>query len=453
MSVPPTRLLALLVLSAWSARVDAAELRRASADFAEQYAAAPRQERLRLIQANGVKQTALDLKRAYLKRLNTRYRVEIPLAKRSRRQNDQAQSGRCWIFAATRVIESGMVKRGLSVADLSEGYANYHAWQTRSRAILARMAEAEQPLSIVNVQGGFGEGGWFHWAAQLIERHGMVPAEAMPETYDGANTDLLANRLQDVLARAQDELNTARGPKDAKQRAAIVERAQRQVTKVLDTLLGTPPERFTYRGKRYTPQEYAREVLGYAPREYVLLANLPSSETETNAPYHMRGMNGFAGARLLNVSPKVMEVMTRKTLDRGDAVWFTAQMGEQNPHEISESMTVPPQAKNALHLAAFDYQRTLGVPFARRAARIDANTGWANHAMAFVGYDYDRRAPTRTTKFKVDNSWGLTQHMYTDFFREYVDMIAVPKELLPARLRRQLDGPATVERLPLNVPK
>jgi bleomycin hydrolase len=276
----------------------------------------------------------------------------------------------------------------------------------------------------------------------------------MPDTYDAKNSDLLMGRLKDVLAHAQARLHALPASASAARRATILARAEQQIDQLLDLTLGKPPERFVHRGVEYTPQTYAKEVLKFEPKAYVLLTNAPSSVTAPNRVYRWNGELGFRGARVLNVSSEIMAAATRATLDRGDAVWFTTQMGEENPHAISDNERVPPQARNALHIGAFDYRSILGgVPFAGRRARLEAETGWSNHAMSFVGYDFDEGAPDRVTKYEVHNPWGSREHLYADFFHAYVDMIAVPVASLPPALRRTYARKDGVERFPLPIPR
>jgi len=270
----------------------------------------------------------------------------------------------------------------------------------------------------------------------------------MPDTYDGANTGVLEGRLKDLLADTQQELGAAK----PSEREAIVAAAQQRIDRLLETMLGKPPEKFSYKGKEYTPRQYADEVLGFQPQEFVLLSNLPSNKTKTAQSYTWRGELGFRSARVYNVSSRALHNAVKRSLDLGEAVWFTAQMDENNPHIVGENDMVPPQARNILHEAAFDYRTLLGDTVATRRARIDANTGWGAHAMAFVGYDYKTRKPGSMTKLQVFNSWGIRQHMYADFFRDYVDVIAVPKAALTPRMLRQLSL-SDAELLPLPIPR
>jgi aminopeptidase C len=154
----------------------------------------------------------------------------------------------------------------------------------------------------------------------------------------------------------------------------------------------------------------------------------------------MGGKQGFSRFNVFNVTSEEMMRAVRRQLAVGEGVWFTALVGPQNPYMVQDGDEVPPQARNAMHLASFDYDNVARIPRPSKQARFDARMSWSVHAMTFVGADFPKSRPSRTLKLEADNSWLARQHIYADWFHEFVDTIVVRLDVLPLKLRRAIEG-------------
>jgi len=110
----------------------------------------------------------------------------------------------------------------------------------------------------------FGSGGEFHDVTNVLKNYGMIPYDI----YTGS-----------VIG----EENPVHGEMDAVLEAdvnAVQKNNNRKLTPVwhqgfeglLDSYLGKIPEKFTYKGKEYTPKSYGQS-LGLNPDDYVELTS------------------------------------------------------------------------------------------------------------------------------------------------------------------------------------
>jgi bleomycin hydrolase len=388
----------------------------------------------RAIRDHGLKRVALS--NDFIARHNTRYSVQIPRARRPHTVHDQKSSGRCWAFASDRVLETRLACRGIDSSQLSEAFVSYHAMKDRAHAVLDLGAEkAKYPDS-----SEIYEGGTFPWATSVVSKHGMVPASKMRSTADGDNSGVYLSQLKTLVASAQREMRRAgNGPEAGARRESIARRYKKQVTQLLDTTVGKPPRSFKLNGKRYTPMSYAQAVLGN-DTDYVVLENNPTRAW--NRRYEV-DMSPVVYERY-NVGMDTLQQAVKRTIQSGEAVYISTNVSKGNPHRVDCGADCPARAKGVLSIKALKYDRYAPAGALRKYDRIKAEINRSNHAMIITGYDQGRGS--RVRKWQIENSWGADSgdkghlHMYDDYFREYVEKVAVPRSAVAPRVLEQADG-------------
>jgi len=166
---------------------------------------------------------------------------------------DQYRAGTCWSYSGLSMIESEVLRMGKGETDLSEMY-------------IVRRAYEEKGMKYFRLHGklNFGQGGAFHDVTNMIGEYGIVPEEI----YKGLNYG---------------ETNHVHGEVDAALKAfldAIIKNENKQISTawfnaykaILDSYFGVAPEKFSYKGKEYTPQSYAKE-LGLNSDDYVCITS------------------------------------------------------------------------------------------------------------------------------------------------------------------------------------
>ena len=212
---------------------------------------------------------------------------------------DQEDSGRCWFFSTSTVLGGDISRNYIYFWDLLEKSNLFlcEVWNHRKEALDSRFNEKifRRPIW---------DGGHFMDAVYLVEKYGIVPESAMPETEVSLNPDCLKRVLRQLLRGYGLKLRESTEPE------ALRQEALKEVYKLLEGALGTPPES----GIRKL------DMSGYS-----VLMNDPTR------PYHkMYRVEGSRGAydapdwTFLNLPMEELEAIGIKSLAAGERFYFTA---------------------------------------------------------------------------------------------------------------------------------
>src|SRR6187431_1933372 len=167
---------------------------------------------------------------------------------------NQGSSGTCWSYSANSFLESEMIRMGKQPVELSQVYS-------------ARNAYVEKGKNYVRMHGAvtLGDGGELHDVINMYKKYGAVPQSV----YTGLNYGTSKNKFAEMGGLTEAML------------AAVVKNPNGELTPnwekayaaVIDSYLGQVPENFMYKGKSYTPQTFAKEVVGVNPDEYLEFAS------------------------------------------------------------------------------------------------------------------------------------------------------------------------------------
>ena len=178
---------------------------------------------------------------------------------------NQGSSGTCWSYSTNSFLESEMIRMGKKPVDLSEIYT-------------ARNVYLEKADNFLRMHGSvaWGDGGACHDVINMYAKYGMMPQKA----YSGLNYGTTKNKFGEMQAVLKGMLDAGVKNPNGK----LTPNFRKAFQSVLDTYLGTVPEKFNYNGKMYTPQEFAKEVVGLNPADYVEISSL------ADYPYYERNL-------------------------------------------------------------------------------------------------------------------------------------------------------------------
>jgi bleomycin hydrolase len=376
------------------------------------------------------------------------YNCLIPGEDKKHRVRDQKASGRCWIYATDRVLRSIVAGKGVKPTEMSTSFVNYHALRTSALSVLQKAAQGKKTALKPSAVKDASEGGFQPWAIDIIKEHGFVPKARMDTSADGAASGLAINELQRLVAAAQREF--ARVKKDAPdadgQRKAILARYEGEVDRLLGATIGAPPESFEFRGKTYTPQSFLTDYLKITSDDldFVVLTHNPHKGFGRRRTVNMSGMSPF---HQYNVSMPVIEKAVQDAVRQGQAVYVATNVSGDQPYRAA-GRNIPQEARGILSLSAFKYENFIPQQALSKRDRLKATISTANHAMAITGFN---QKGTKVEKWLVENSWGPRAgdaghwHMYDDFFREYVQSVAVPRSVVPTEVLQRIDARAAAK--------
>jgi bleomycin hydrolase len=395
----------------------------------------------RQVQEQGLRTAAVN--QDFVRRHRSNYAVELPESP----IRDQRQSGRCWAYAWTKTLQSMAQIKGNDPGKLSAAFINYYALrQLAHGAIDVARRTATTPEHSIYMPAGdmVSEGGYSHWANEIVKRHGIVPDGKMNSKFDSRESHILQNQLQRLVAEASVDLWKNRDASGHKRRT-IASQYKKKVDRLLDTMIGAPPRRFKVDGKSYTPRTYLRDHLKLAAKdlEFVNLSHDPTRAW--NRRYRENyGSGGIPENETYNVSMSTIQKAVKRTLNDGVAVNVAVNVDWDNPHRVSRRDAPSNDANGILSLKAFNYDKLTPTGKLSKRERMEHWISQSNHMMAITGYQPKKRG--EQARWKIDNSHGSKSFrggrfdMYDDFFKQYVEEVTVPRGVLPKNLLNKLEG-------------
>ncbi|MCH6197200.1 C1 family peptidase [Corynebacterium mastitidis] len=361
---------------------------------------------------------------------------------------NQKRSGRCWIFAGLNSLRGEvMARHRIKDFEFSQNYIHFYDKLEKANYFLAAMRDLkDRPLEDRTVshllRTPLEDGGQWNMFVSVVEKYGVVPKYAMPETQSSSNTGKLNRDLLTVLRRAALRLREASdGAAEERARAE----ALRDVYRILVIHLGVPPESFVwqYRDKEgefhregeLTPVEFARRYLPGDLGEYVCVVNDPRHEYRARYTVEYLGnVVGSGPVTYLNAPAGVLKEAAARAVTEGHPVWFGCETSRQGERE------------NGFWAAdLYDYESVYGVEMAMtKEERLRTGESLMEHAMVLTGVDLDEGG--RPRRWRVENSWGDEKAekgfwtMDDSWFDPYVFEIAVPPRFLPEEVLAARDA-------------
>ncbi|KQB84012.1 aminopeptidase C [Corynebacterium lowii] len=367
---------------------------------------------------------------------------------------NQKRSGRCWIFAGLNSLRGEvMARHKIKDFEFSQAYIHFYDKLEKANYFLTSMQElSERELDDRTVshllRTPIEDGGQWNMFVSLVEKYGVVPKYAMPETHSSSHTAKLNRDLNTVLRRAALRLREAA---EAEASAAVEEQQEvhqetlRDVYRILTIHLGVPPESFVwqYRDKEgefhregeLTPKEFASIYLPPDLGEYVCVVNDPRHPYRARYTVDYLGNVVGAGAvTYLNAPMEVLKKAAGAAVAEGLPVWFGCETTRQADRETG-------------FWAAdlYDYEGLYGVPMQMsKEERLRTGESLMEHAMVLTGVDLSAEGTPR--RWRVENSWGDEKAekgfwtMDDSWFDPYVFEIAVPPRFLPEEVLQARDS-------------
>ena len=358
---------------------------------------------------------------------------------------NQKRSGRCWMFAALNVMEYELCKKyNLKSFELSKSYTLFYDKLERCNYFLESVIKTvEEDLDgrlVAHIlTDPMGDGGQWDMIKNIINKYGLVPAYAMPESENSPCTSALNDYLTKVLRMyARDLRNSYAKDKDLKKLDKKVEEFMTNIYNILSVSLGTPPTVIDFEArdekkkfisyKNITPQEFVKKHIGLNLDDYISLINAPTKDK----PYYKSYTVDFLGnvteldhVKYVNVPIDVMKKAVIDQLKDGHPVWFGCDV-----------IQFFDRAGSRLDLESVKIFDLFNVKYdLSKAERLDYKESLMTHAMVFVGADVDEKTG-KVNRFKVENSWGKDSGsrgylvMSNAWFDEYMYQALINKKYL-----------------------
>lgn len=351
---------------------------------------------------------------------------------------NQAATGTCWCFATTSFMESELLRMGKGTYDLSEMFIVRQKYMNQLQDNYLRRGE-----------GNIGQGSLSHTFMNAYRQVGIVPEEV----YTGINYDSERHNHSEMVRYMQALADVA---VKAKTRSPEY---YKLIDNLFDTYLGKLPEKFTYKGKEYTPKSFA-ESLGLNMDDYIELTSF------THHPYYVKFdvevPDNWEHSLMYNLPLDEMMETVDHALTNGYTVCWDGDVSEKG-FSFTNGVAINPEVKKVEDLSNTDRARfeKLGekerleevFKFERpypevnvtpevRQAGFESFVTTDDHLMHVTGITKDQNG---TKYYITKNSWGTDRNkfggylnMSESFVRAKTIYVMVHKDVIPKAIKGKL---------------
>ena len=361
---------------------------------------------------------------------------------------NQKQSGRCWMFAALNTFRFRIIRKlNLENFELSQSYLFFYDKLEKANFFLESILDTlDEPtggrLIAWLLSSPMNDGGQWDMLCGLVDKYGVVPKYAMPESKassaSGEMDSVLTVKLREDACRLRSAYTAGAKREEL---AARKEEMLGEIYRILCICLGEPPKSFDFevedkdgkfiRDCGLTPQAFFEKYVGLNLDDYISIINAPTADK----PYHRSYSVKFLGSvkegrpvRYLNLEIGELKKAAIAQMKDGSPVWFGCDVGKCSTRD-----------GGVMDTNIYKMEELLGVKFGMdKAERLDYGESLMTHAMVFQGVNLDEDG--KPNRWRVENSWGEEPGekgyyvMSDDWFDEYMYQIVVDKKYLPEEL-------------------
>ena len=429
------------------------------------------------VTADGIMAAARDISR--MRTYHDTYGISRP---KTGDVTNQRQSGRCWMFATFNVVRAKTMKLlDVDSFEFSQSFGMFYDKLEKTNSFFENVIEtADEPIEGREVStildNGIEDGGYVPFALNIIQKYGLVPKDAMPETACSKNSAEMNQQLDRLARKGALALRRAHadGATDDELRAlksSLIADAHR----LLSVCLGEPPTTFDLkvkvgkdakvdpaklsavepqeptaddkgdkgeksdkdekslilRDEGITPLEFVERYVGVDPTDWVDLISCPLPEYPYGHAYHLRRVDSIVGGqplRSLNCEMDVLEDAAIRSLRAGVPVAMACDVMKEFPRHIDDY-------KYVLATDTMDFDSLFGCELEMgREDLVRIRETYLSHEMTFQGVELG--ADGRPVAWRIENSWGKDAGkdgyliMSADWFRTYGGNVTVRREFI-----------------------
>jgi len=311
----------------------------------------------------------------------------------------QDNTGTCWSFAATSLLESELRRQGKAEVKLSEMFTVYWEYVEKARRFVREKGESF-----------LGQGSEPNSAMVRIKQYGLVRASDFTGLPDGKTSHdhgPLFREFRDYLSglAAKNEWDEAR--------------ALAGVRAILDKHLGRPPERIFVDGQALTPPEYLKS-LGLDPGDYVAFVSFMYVPFYTKGEFRVPD-NWWHSREFHNLPLYEFSMALLRALRRGYTATLAVDFSEPGYSGENDIAVVP----------TFDIPSSY-IDQSSREYRFTNGSSTDDHAVHCVGYLESAKGNWFLIKDSWENAyWGKSKGYFfyqDDYFRLKCLMLLVHKD-------------------------
>lgn len=318
----------------------------------------------------GLAKASLDERQA---NLSFRFNLKLP----NKTIHNQYSSYQCYSYAFVNVVEDIIRKNSNETVVLSSNYIDFYDKLEKVNSfynILLKHATISEALINTTAEKIIGLYGNFHFCRNLINKYGVVPAEAMPNATAKFDGKLMIELLKD---KVKGDALTLRTLKSHRARVECKNNLIYQAYEFLSKVFGNPPSKFKYDKKSFTPLEFKDAFVQENLEDYITTtpfnlrdfkrsyAYIPNIYLNNNEKFHQATMNEICNAII-------------GQLRDGVGIWFSA-----------EESTICDDSTDILDDHLHNYEDLLKIARLSPSRQLRLNFIDYDHAMCITGAQVD----------------------------------------------------------------
>ncbi len=365
---------------------------------------------------------------------------------------DQMRAGTCWLFAELNWLKWHTAKKHkLENFEFSQNQVIFWNKLEKSNYFLENIIELrDKPWDDRKVyhllDNPVPDGGEWHMLADIIDKYGLIPKTAMPDTWNREKSPLLNKILNYRLRKGAAELRAmhqAGKPVEALREKKM--EIMKDIYRINAILLGEPPHKFdfVYKDKdkkihvdrNLTGRDFYDKYVGVDTKDMFCLMSVPTPETPYNRPLSADFFGNTVGGRSLlaaNIPMKELKYRALRVLSKKEPCLFSADVTQDSHSKLG-----------LLHTNLYDFDLIFDAPFDMdQQTRIHTLQTRLTHCMVFIGVDLVDGEPK---KWKIENSWGEQFGkkgiflMSDAWFDEHVYALIIHKKFLTKKILEIFD--------------
>ena len=324
----------------------------------------------------------------------------------------QDRTGTCWSYATTSFIESEALRQGKGLFDLSEMYIARNAYTTKAKKYIR-----------FHGKNNFSEGGQAHDVLNEVRKFGLVPQEDYKALNYGTTYHNHAEMFSVLDGMINGVLKSKMRPRSNVWLSSF--------NSILDNYLGENPKEIKYKGKNYTPQSFAEDVVGFNPGDYIELSSY------MDYPYYkqfdLEIPDNWSHDLYYNLPVKELMQVMDYALNNGFSVDWDGDVSEDDFSHKAGTAVLSLKESDGIIIKGLEKMRL---------QTFDDFSSTDDHLMHLTGLAKDKNG---SMFYLTKNSWGANSNKFGGYLymsKWYVQLktiaIMVHKDAIPKDIKKKL---------------
>ena len=332
----------------------------------------------------------------------------------------QGNTGTCWSFSTSSFIESEIYRLTGKDVDVSEMFTVRNTYDDKAWNYVMRQGKIQ-----------FSQGGLAHDVLNSIKDNGLVPESV----FSGLFTQKIYNHSK-IVPQIKAILDVyIKNDKDSAHPDW-----KKATADILDKEIGSVPNEFTYEGKSYTPESFAK-MLKINPDDYVTVTSF------SHQPYYKEFVlnipDNFSNGSMYNLPIDKLTSLVENAVKNGFSIALDIDVSEKT-FSSKNGIAVLPASKDDNEKSLTQLVPEMKVTQEYRQTEFENYNTTDDHLMHIVGLLKDQK---RNMYYKVKNSWGTNSkrignngfiYMSVPYFKLKVISVLVHKDGISKKMKNEL---------------